>query len=28
MEGNLLKAIKKGDWLLLDEINLASNELL
>lgn len=28
MEGNLIKAIKEGDWILIDEINLASNELL
>ena len=28
MEGNLIKAIKEGDWILIDEINLANNELL
>lgn len=28
MEGNLIKAIKEGDWILVDEINLANNELL
>ena len=25
VEGNLLKALKKGDWILVDEINLAGN---
>lgn len=25
LEGNLLKALKNGDWILVDEINLASN---
>jgi midasin len=24
----LLKALKNGDWILIDEINLASNEML
>lgn len=28
VEGNLIKAIKQGDWVLIDEINLASNEVL
>ena len=28
VEGNLIKAIKSGDWVLIDEINLASNEVL
>jgi len=28
VEGNLIKAIKHGDWVLLDEINLANNEVL
>jgi len=28
VEGNLIKALKKGDWVLIDEINLASNDLL
>ena len=28
VEGLLVKAMKKGDWLLLDEINLASSETL
>ena len=28
MEGALVKAIKRGDWVLLDEINLASPETL
>jgi MoxR-like ATPase len=27
-EGSLVKAIKDGDWILLDEINLASSETL
>ncbi|KAM3143024.1 hypothetical protein pb186bvf_004842 [Paramecium bursaria] len=26
--GNLIKAMKKGDWVLIDEINLANNEVL
>lgn len=28
LEGNLLRAIKEGNWILIDEINLASNEML
>ena len=28
MEGSLLKAIKQGDWILIDEINLANNDVL
>ena len=28
MQGTLVKALKKGDWVLLDEINLASAETL
>jgi len=28
VEGNLITALKKGDWILIDEINLASNEVL
>ncbi|KAJ4439015.1 hypothetical protein ANN_14971 [Periplaneta americana] len=28
IEGSLVKALKKGDWVLLDEINLASAETL
>lgn len=28
IEGNLIKAMKRGDWLLLDEINLASSDVL
>ncbi|KAL4485768.1 hypothetical protein ABPG72_012308 [Tetrahymena utriculariae] len=28
VEGNLIKAIKQGDWVLIDEINLANNEVL
>ena len=28
VEGNLIKAIKQGDWILIDEINLANNEVL
>ena len=28
MEGNLIKAIKNGDWVLIDEINLATNDVL
>lgn len=28
VEGALIKAIKKGQWVLLDEINLASAETL
>ena len=27
-QGTLVKALKQGDWILLDEINLASAELL
>ena len=28
MEGSLIKAIKNGDWILIDEINLANNDVL
>lgn len=28
LTGNLIKAMKRGDWVLIDEINLATNELL
>jgi midasin len=28
IEGNLIRAIKNGDWVLIDEINLASNDVL
>lgn len=28
MEGNLLKAMRNGDWVLIDEINLATNDVL
>ena len=28
LSGNLLKALKQGDWVLLDELNLASDEIL
>ncbi|CCE86035.1 Piso0_005679 [Millerozyma farinosa CBS 7064] len=28
VEGSLVKAVRNGDWLLLDEINLASSETL
>lgn len=28
LEGNLLRALKNGDWILIDEINLATNEML
>jgi midasin len=28
LEGNLIKAMKNGDWILIDEINLASNDVL
>ena len=28
VEGALVKALRKGDWVLLDEINLASSETL
>jgi len=28
MEGNLIKAIKEGDWVLIDEINMATNDVL
>ena len=27
-QGTLVKALKKGEWVLLDEINLASAETL
>lgn len=28
LTGNLIKAIRHGDWVLIDEINLAPNEVL
>jgi len=28
VEGNLCKRIQEGDWILLDEINLASDSVL
>jgi midasin len=28
MEGNLVTALKNGDWVLIDEINLATNDVL
>ena len=28
MSGSLLKAIKHGHWILIDEINLANNDVL
>jgi len=28
LTGNLIKAMKHGHWVLIDEINLANNELL
>lgn len=28
LTGNLIKAMRKGEWVLIDEINLANNELL
>lgn len=28
LEGNLIKALKNGDWILIDEINLATNDVL
>ena len=28
VEGNLVKAVRNGDWILLDEINLASSDTL
>ena len=28
VEGNLIKAVRNGDWILLDEINLASSDTL
>jgi midasin len=28
MEGSLTRAIRKGHWVLLDEINLAPTEVL
>ncbi|KAI7849614.1 P-loop containing nucleoside triphosphate hydrolase protein [Circinella umbellata] len=28
MEGSLVKAVRRGDWILLDEINLATTETL
>jgi midasin len=28
VEGNLIAAMKEGDWILIDEINLANNEVL
>jgi midasin len=28
LEGNLIRALKNGDWVLIDEINLATNDVL
>jgi midasin len=28
LEGNLIQALRQGDWILIDEINLASNDVL
>ena len=28
LQGNLVKALRNGDWILIDEINLANNEVL
>jgi len=28
MKGNLIEALKNGNWVLLDEINLAEGEVL
>jgi midasin len=28
MEGNLIKALRNGDWVLIDEINMANNDVL
>lgn len=28
LEGNLIKALKEGSWVLIDEVNLSSNEVL
>lgn len=28
MEGNLIKALRSGDWVLIDEINMATNDVL
>jgi len=28
IEGNLVTALKNGDWILIDEINLATNDVL
>ena len=28
VEGKLIKSIQQGDWILLDEINLASDSVL
>lgn len=28
LQGNLISALKNGDWILIDEINLANNEVL
>ncbi|KAH9866544.1 hypothetical protein J1614_008234 [Plenodomus biglobosus] len=28
LEGNIIKAVRNGDWILLDEINLASSDTL
>lgn len=28
LEGNLIKALRNGDWILIDEINLATNDVL
>lgn len=28
LEGNLVKALRNGDWVLIDEINMATNDVL
>lgn len=28
LEGNLIKALRNGDWVLIDEINMATNDVL
>jgi len=28
MDGSLIKAIKSGDWILIDEINLSNKDVL
>ena len=28
LEGNLIRALRNGDWILIDEINLATNDVL